>query len=139
MLSPFHFLLISIFHGIMGVHFKAISGVLVFASVLFALDLFALPEVTPELKNNAQDFFQNECKGCHRWARKFAAPPMKDNVQQYADKPEEMVKYLMHPTPKHPDEWPAMDITPLTDVQAKMMTAWLLYILQNPDDPGRPK
>jgi len=50
-----------------------------------------------------------------------------------------MVRYLMHPTPQHPDEWPAMEITPLTEEQAKMMTAWLLYILKNPDDPGRPK
>ena len=32
-----------------------------------------------------------------------------------------------------------MEITPLTEEQAKMMTAWLLYILKNPDDPGRPK
>lgn len=109
------------------------------ASALFALDIFTLPAVTPELKTDAQEFFQNECKGCHRWARKFAAPPMRDNVQQYVDHPEEMVKYLMHPTPKHPDEWPAMDITPLTETQAKMMTAWLLFILQNPEDPGRPK
>lgn len=108
-------------------------------SALFALDLFALPKVTPELKTEANEFFQNECKACHRWARKFAAPPMQENVAQYENSPEEMVKYLMHPTPKHPDEWPAMDITPLTEEQAKMMTAWLLYILKNPDDPGRPK
>lgn len=123
----------------MGPRFKIVLVVLALTSVLFALDLFALPKVTPELKSEAQEFFANECKGCHRWARKFAAPPMRDNVQQYAENPEEMVKYLMAPTPKHPDQWPAMDITPLTETQAKMMTAWLLYILKNPDDPGRPK
>lgn len=123
----------------MGVRFNLFFVVLGLTSALFALDLFTLPEVTPELKNDAQEFFTNECKGCHRWARKFAAPPMRDNVQQYVGKPEEMVKYLMHPTPKHPEEWQSMDITPLTEPQAKMMTAWLLYILQNPDDPGRPK
>lgn len=113
--------------------------VLLLACTLFALETFVLPEVTPELKSNASEYFQNECKGCHRWARKFAAPPMRDNVTQYAENPQGMVEYLMHPTPKHPDEWPAMDITPLTEEQAKMMTAWLLYILKNPDDPGRPK
>ncbi|MCF0222286.1 MAG: hypothetical protein HUK19_08335 [Fibrobacter sp.] len=113
--------------------------ILILASILLALDLFSLPPVTEELKTEAQDFFTNECKGCHRWARKFAAPPMRDNVQQYVDNPEEMVKYLMSPSPRHPDQWPAMDIAPLTEVQAKMMTAWLLYILKNPDDPGRPK
>lgn len=106
--------------------------------MLFALD-FVLPEVTPELKANAREFYDNECKACHRWGRKFAAPPMHDNVERYAKDPEAMVKYLMHPTPQHPEEWPAMDITPLTEPQAKMMTAWLLYILKNPDDPTRPK
>ena len=113
--------------------------VLLLACTLFALETFVLPEVTPELKSNASEYFQNECKGCHRWARKFAAPPMRDNVSQYAENPQGMVKYLMHPTPKHPDEWPAMDITPLSEENAKMMVAWLLYILKNPDDPGRPK
>lgn len=113
------------------------------ACMLFAVDavsnLSVLPPITPELKTQAQEYYNNECKGCHRWARKFAAPPMRDNVAQYAEKPEEMVKYLMHPTPQHPDEWPAMDITPLTEEQAKMMTACLQYILKNPEDPGRPK
>lgn len=123
----------------MGTRLKTVIGVFGMVSALFALDLFALPKVTPELKTEANEFFQNECKACHRWARKFAAPPMQENVAQYENSPEEMVKYLMHPTPKHPDEWPAMDITPLTEEQAKMMTAWLLYILKNPDDPGRPK
>lgn len=106
---------------------------------LFAVEVFSLPKVTPELKTKAQGYYNNECKACHRWARKFAAPPMKENVAQYAEKPEEMVRYLMHPTPKHPEIWPAMEITPLTEEQAKMMTAWLLYILNNPEDPGRPK
>lgn len=127
-----------IFLFTMGARFKILIGVFALVTGLFALD-FALPEVTPELKGNAQEFFANECKGCHRWARKFAAPPMKENVEQYVNRPEEMVQYLMKPTPKHPDVWPAMDITPLTEPQAKMMTAWLLYILKNPDDPGRPK
>lgn len=113
--------------------------VLLLACTLFAIETFVLPEVTPELKSNASEYFQNECKGCHRWARKFAAPPMRDNVSQYAENPQGMVEYLMHPTPKHPDEWPAMDITPLSEENAKMMVAWLLYILKNPDDPGRPK
>ena len=106
---------------------------------LFAVEVFSLPKVTPELKADAQEYYNNECKACHRWARKFAAPPMKENVAQYAEKPEEMVRYLMHPTPKHSEIWPAMEITPLTEEQAKMMTAWLLYILANPEDPGRPK
>ena len=99
--------------------------VFVSACALFAVDAFVLPPVTPELKKEAQDYYNNECKGC--------------NVESYAEKPEDMVRYLMHPTPQHPDEWPAMEITPLTEEQAKMMTAWLLYILRNPDDPGRPK
>lgn len=106
---------------------------------LFAVEVFSLPKVTPELKEEAQEYYNNECKACHRWARKFAAPPMQENVSHYAEKPEEMVQYLMHPTPKHPEIWPPMEITPLTEDQAKMMTAWLLYILSNPEDPGRPK
>ena len=106
---------------------------------LFAVEVFSLPKVTPELKVEAQEYYNNECKACHRWARKFAAPPMSENVAQYAEKPEEMVRYLMHPTQKHPETWPPMEITPLTEDQAKMMTAWLLYILDNPEDPGRPK
>ena len=95
--------------------------------------------LTPELKANAAEYFEDECRGCHRWARKFAAPPMHDNVEHYADNPQGMVQYLMHPTPQNPDLWPAMQITPLNEEQAKMMTAWLLYILKNPDDPTRPK
>lgn len=110
-----------------------------FFGMLYATEVFTLPKVTPELKKDAQEYYNNECKACHRWARKFAAPPMKDNVSQYVEKPEEMVKYLMHPTQKHPETWPPMEITPLTEDQAKMMTAWLLYILDNPEDPGRPK
>ncbi len=106
---------------------------------LFAVEVFSLPKVTPELKEEAQEYYNNECKACHRWARKFAAPPMQENVSHYAEKPEEMVQYLMLPTPKHPEIWPPMEITPLTEDQAKMMTAWLLYILSNPEDPGRPK
>ncbi|MBR2075125.1 MAG: c-type cytochrome [Fibrobacter sp.] len=124
----------------MGKTFKiTLSVFVVLATALFAVEVFSLPKVTPELKAGAQEYYNNECKACHRWGRKFAAPPMKENVAQYAEKPEEMVKYLMHPTPKHPDIWPAMEITPLTEDQAKMMTAWLLYILDNPEDPGRPK
>jgi len=122
----------------MGVNFRSIVCVFALATGLFALD-FALPEITPELKANAREFFDDECKACHRWARKFAAPPMRDNVAQYESKPQEMVEYLMHPTPKHPEEWPAMDISPLTETQAKMVTAWLMYILKNPDDATRPK
>lgn len=106
---------------------------------LFALDAFVLPEVTPELKSSAREYFDNECKGCHRWARKFAAPPMHDNVEHYASDPEAMVRYLMKPTPQNPDQWPAMEISPLTLDQAKMMTAWLLFVLKNPDDESRPK
>lgn len=122
----------------MGIRFKFLACVFMLVTGIFALD-FVLPDVTPELKNNARNFFDDECKGCHRWARKFAAPPMRDNVSNYEANPQEMVKYLMQPTPRHPDEWPAMDITPLTEPQAKMMTAWLLYILKNPEDPSRPK
>lgn len=122
----------------MGIRFKILVGVFALTGALFALD-FALPEVTPELKNNAREYYDNECKACHRWGRKFAAPPMRDNVAQYEKFPEEMVRYLMHPTPRHPDEWPAMDISPLTEPQARMMTAWLLYILKHEDDPTRPK
>ena len=63
------------------------------ACTLFAVDavtnLSVLPPVTPELKRDAQEYYNNECKACHRWARKFAAPPMRDNVAQYAEKPEE--------------------------------------------------
>ena len=116
-------------------------AVIVFVSVcaLFAVDAFVLPPVTPELKTKAQEYYNYECKACHRWARKFAAPPMRDNVEHYAENPEGLVRYLMHPTPQHPDEWPAMEITPLTEDQAKMMAAWLIYIFGNPDDPGRPK
>ena len=121
----------------MGVRVKVIAAVFALSSALFALDIFTLPAVTQELKKDASEFFQNECKGCHRWARKFAAPPMKENVQQYVERPEEMVQYLMHPTPRHPDVWPAM--TPLTENQAKMMTAWLMYLLKNEDDPTRPR
>lgn len=117
---------------------KILLSLFICATALFALD-FALPEVTPELKTNAREFYDNECKACHRWARKFAAPPMRDNVAQYEAATDEMVRYLMKPTPKHPDEWPAMDITPLTEMQAKMMTAWLQFLLKNPDDATRPK
>lgn len=119
--------------------FRAFGLVFLLVCALFAADVFVLPQVTPELKKDAKEFFDNECKGCHRWARKFAAPPMHDNVEHYAENPEGMVQYLMKPTPQNPDVWPAMDINPLTEEQAKMMTSWLLYILKNPDDPGRPK
>jgi cytochrome c551/c552 len=118
---------------------KSLCILTLFVGTLFAVEVFSLPKVTPELKSKAQEYYNDECKACHRWGRKFAAPPMKENVAQYAEKPEEMVKYLMHPTPKHPETWPPMEITPLTEEQAKMMTAWLLYILSNPEDPGRPK
>lgn len=122
----------------MGVQFKILACVFTLTGALFALD-FALPPVTSELKENAHEYFQNECRGCHRWGRKFAAPPMHDNVEHYLENPEAMVKYLMHPTPQHPDVWPAMEITPLTEEQAKMMTAWLIYVYNNPDDESRPK
>ena len=118
---------------------KSLCILTVLVGTLFAVEVFSLPKVTPELKAKAQEYYNDECKACHRWGRKFAAPPMQENVAQYVDHPEEMVKYLMHPTPKHPETWPPMEITPLTEEQAKMMTAWLLYILSNPEDPGRPK
>jgi len=109
------------------------------ASLLFAADVFVLPKVTPELKKNAFEYYNNECKGCHRWARKFAAPPMRDNVAQYVQNPEALVKYLMKPEPKHPDEWDPMEISPMSEADAKMMASWLLYILEHPDEPERPK
>jgi hypothetical protein len=32
-----------------------------------------------------------------------------------------------------------MEISPMSEADAKMMESWLLYILEHPDDPGRPK
>ena len=113
--------------------------IVVAVSLLFAVDAFVLPSVTPELKTKASEYYNNECKGCHRWARKFAAPPMKDNVAQYAEDPQGLVRYLMKPEPKHPDQWEPMEIAPMDSAEAKMMAAWLLYILKHPDDAGRPK
>jgi hypothetical protein len=49
------------------------------------------------------------------------------------------VQYLMKPEPKHPDQWDPMEISPMSEADAKMMASWLLYILEHPDDPGRPK
>lgn len=121
------------------VYRKYLTIALLLVSGLFAADLFVLPEVTEKLKDDAYAYYNNECKSCHRWARKFAAPPMKDNAAQYAENPQAMVEYLLKPTPKHPDDWPPMEIAPLTEDQAKMMTAWLLYILKNPDEKKRPK
>ena len=118
---------------------RTIVAVLLLVSVLLAADVFVLPAVTPELKANASEYYNNECKGCHRCARKFAAPPMKDNVAQYVENPEALVKYLMKPEPKHPDQWDPMEISPMSEADAKMMASWLLYILEHPDDPGRPK
>lgn len=118
---------------------RAVVAVLLLVSVLLAADVFVLPAVTPELKAKASEYYNNECKGCHRWARKFAAPPMKDNVAQYVENPEALVQYLMKPEPKHPDQWDPMEIAPMSESDAKTMAAWLLYILEHPDDPGRPK
>ena len=113
--------------------------IVVAVSLLSAVDAFVLPSVTPELKKNASEYYNNECKGCHRWARKFAAPPMKDNVAQYAEDPQGLVRYLMKPELKHPDQWEPMEIAPMDTSEAKMMAAWLSYILKPPDDAGRPK
>lgn len=118
---------------------RILIWVFVVVCALFAADVFVLPQVTDSLKTEAAAYYNSECKACHRWARKFAAPPMHDNVAQYAENPKAMVEYLMKPTPKHPDDWPPMEILPLNETQAKMLTAWLLYILENPEDPGRPK
>ena len=118
---------------------RAVVAVLLLVCALFAADVFVLPTVTPELKAKASEYYNNECKGCHRWARKFAAPPMKDNVAQYAEDPQGLVRYLMKPEPKHPDQWEPMEIAPMDSARAKVMAAWLLYILKHPDDAGRPK
>ena len=118
---------------------RAVVAVLLLVIVLLAADVFVLPAVTPALKKKAGEYYDNECKGCHRWARKFAAPPMKDNVAQYVEKPEALVQYLMKPEPKHPDQWDPMEIAPMDSAEAKMMAAWLLYILKHPDDATRPK
>ena len=119
--------------------FRVAVLVLLLVCALFAVDAFVLPPVTPELKKSAEEYYNDECKGCHRWARKFAAPPMKDNVAQYAGRPKELVEYLVKPEPKHPDMWPPMEIAPMDENRAKVMAAWLMYILEHPDDPGRPK
>ena len=87
---------------------RVVIPVVLLVSALLAADVFVLPVVTPALKKKAGEYYDNECKGCHRWARKFAAPPMKD-------------------------------IAPMSESDAKTMAAWLLYILEHPDDPGRPK
>ncbi|MCF0215851.1 MAG: hypothetical protein HUK21_05210 [Fibrobacteraceae bacterium] len=100
---------------------------------------YALPKVTPELKKESYDFYNNECKGCHRWARKFAAPAMSENVAQYKNNGRGLVKYLMDPKPIHPDQWSPMEIPPLTEVQAQRLASWLLYLLDNPNDETRPK
>ncbi|WP_173384342.1 hypothetical protein [Fibrobacter succinogenes] len=78
--------------------------IVVAVSLLFAVDAFVLPSVTPELKAKASEYYNNECKGCHRWARKFAAPPMKDNVVQYAEDPQGLVRYLMKPGALFPEQ-----------------------------------
>ncbi|WP_290728026.1 MULTISPECIES: hypothetical protein [unclassified Fibrobacter] len=118
---------------------RVVIPVVLLVCALFAADVFVLPAVTPELKAKAGEYYNNECKGCHRWARKFAAPPMKDNVAQYVENPEALVQYLMKPEPKHPDQWDPMEISPMSEADAKMMASWLLYILEHPDDLGRPK
>ena len=125
-------------HSVMN-NMKISILLLSFVCTLLAADIMSLPKVTPELKNSASEYYNSECKGCHRWNRKFAAPAMKENVSHYVNAPEMLVKYLMKPEPKHPETWAPMEIAPTDEANAKKMAAFLFYILEHEDDSLRPK
>lgn len=119
--------------------FRWIMMIFIAVSALFALDTFVLPSVDVSVKKQGKEIYDRDCYACHRWTRVFAGPAMAENLAKYRGRPEALVAYLKKPTPQNPDKYPAMTIEPLKESEAVVISAWLLFLLENPSDPDRPR
>lgn len=106
---------------------------------LFAVEAIVLPCVTENIKKEGKEIYNRDCYACHRWNRDFAGPAMSENIKKYVNQKEDLVRYLMHPTPKQPDKYPPMTLDPLSQKDAQVISAWLFYLLENPKDSERPR
>ena len=119
--------------------FRSFVWVIVAVNALFALETFVLPKVDDALKKQGKEIYDRDCYACHRWTRPFAGPAMSENIEKYREHPEALVAYLKNPTPQNPSKYPPMTIDPLTESEAKVLSAWLFFLIKNTSDPDRPK
>lgn len=112
---------------------------LALVTVLFAADVFKMPELTAEARKSAAELYDRECYACHRWNRAFAGPDMKGNVLRYAERPKALFEYLKDPKPIHPDKYLPMEIGKLSDGEASLMVAWLFSLVADSSASDRPR
>lgn len=108
-------------------------------TALFAADIFQMPELTPEVRKQAAELYDQECYACHRWNRNFAGPAMQGNVERYLDNPKALFDYLKDPQPIHPDKYRPMEIKKLSDREASGMVAWLISLAKDSSAVDRPR
>jgi len=113
--------------------------IFLFICSLFAAEAIILPKISEYVKKEGKLIYNKDCYACHRWTRDFAGPRMDENIQKYVDQKEELVRYLMNPTPKQPEKYPPMTLEPLSQQDAQVISSWLFYLLDNPKDPERPR
>ena len=108
-------------------------------TALFAADLFQMPKLSPDVRKQAAELYDQECYACHRWNRKFAGPAMRANVERYLEDPRALFDYFKDPKPIHPDQYRPMEIKKLSDQEASMMVAWLLSLVKDSSAVDRPR
>lgn len=119
--------------------FRIAATFFLVATVLFAAEVFRLPELTPESRARAAEIYDRECYACHRWKRMFAGPDMQGNVERYLDNSKGLFEYLKDPKPIHPDKYRPMEIGKLSDEEASLMVAWLFALVRDSSAADRPR
>ncbi len=76
---------------------------------------------------NAEEIYKSKCSACHKFDVKMAAPPYNSVALKYIGKEDEMVKFILNPSPKNPAEFPGgMPNQGLKPAEAKAMAAWII-------------
>jgi mono/diheme cytochrome c family protein len=69
--------------------------------------------------------YQKNCKACHRYYYRFAAPDWHTVLNKYEQKQDSLRYYIMDPYPINPEEYPEMDVPKLDSAQSVLVMKYL--------------
>ena len=88
-------------------------------------------QLTPTL-TEGKELFKYNCRACHRWYYRFAAPAWQDVIPAYAKgdslKKDSMISYIEKPYPINPDEYDGMEAPELSREEAELVAKYILEL-----------
>lgn len=79
-----------------------------------------------------KELFKYNCRACHRWYYRFAAPAWQDVLPAYAKgdslKQDSLIGYIETPYVINPEEYPPMDAPELVREEAELVAEYILEL-----------